>query len=405
VARAFNQANGDYIDFDSGNVGVVDGGPETVAVLWRPNSVHTGMLVTSWNQSGYTTTGYEAVNDGKLYALIGGNFTETAGYTAEDCWRIDVWTKANLNNPVQFYSLIWDGGTWVPGTGASLGDTTTTPVDTLRVGRDYSGNTLDGDVAAVMVLQRQLTSEQVQTLSDGMFRWVQLAAGYNAAVYRFNQESVATDVVDVSGGGADQVAISGTSVTDDPPGWVYDLYEPVVVNSVTMEAPALSWAGTITTVPPYILPDSEVVAVAWLGSSSCGITTDMVSTKLPRDTSRWYENGFITIGDGTGRTGGVIGGTVDLYTQMRNPVLSIHVWGVNPTSDKPPWRKASQLAQRIIAMTQDETTIRRAIQLPPGYYPVRVDEAAVLGEPRRLPGDPGSYAHYSLDLRLHWVRI
>lgn len=151
-------------------------------------------------------------------------------------------------------------------------------------------------------------------------------------------------------------------------------------------------------------PNSELVAVAWIGSAA-GLSTAMVATKLPRDTSTWSSTGFITVGGADGAGGAVVGGSPDRYTRLRNPVLSVHGWAVNPGSAKPPWGKAAHLLEVLIAATEDESTIRRALTLPGGYDPARVQEVYPLGEPRKVPGDEGSYAHYSLDLQLHWVAL
>jgi hypothetical protein len=148
-------------------------------------------------------------------------------------------------------------------------------------------------------------------------------------------------------------------------------------------------------------PNSELVAVAWLGSAA-GLS-GLVSTRLPRDTSTWSASGFITVGDGFGGAGGVIGGAPDKHTQLRNPVLSLHAWAVNPGSGKPPFGKAAQLLEVVQAACNDETTIRRSLDLPSGYRTARVNEAYLLGEPKRVPGDDGAYAHFQVDLQIHWV--
>jgi len=150
-------------------------------------------------------------------------------------------------------------------------------------------------------------------------------------------------------------------------------------------------------------PNSELVAVAWLGSMS-GVLQSMVSTLLPRDNSTWATSGFITVGDGTGRGAAVIGGAPILNSQVRHPVLSIHTWAVNIGSAKPPWGLACSLAEKIVDSVFDEDNMRRTLTLPTGYQGARVN-GATCTEPRRVPGDSGAYAHYSIDLNLYWVPL
>lgn len=151
-------------------------------------------------------------------------------------------------------------------------------------------------------------------------------------------------------------------------------------------------------------PNSELVAVAWLGTVD-GITTTQVDTKLPTDQSTWADAGFITIGGGDATGGGVIGGVPNPYMALRAPVVSVHCWAVEPGSARPPWGKASALAEAVIDGTYDELTMRRTLTLPDGYGAARVNEAYPLTEPRRIPGDPSGYAHFQLDLQLHWVAL
>lgn len=153
-----------------------------------------------------------------------------------------------------------------------------------------------------------------------------------------------------------------------------------------------------------IEPNSELVAVAWLGTVA-GLSSSMVATTLPTDQDTWSANGFVTIGGGDGTTGGVIGGRPNMYMPLRAPVLSVHTWAVAPGSAKPPWGKAAHLAELIVAGCYDEASIRRRLTLPGNFADARVNEAYPLGEPRRIPGDTSGYAHYQMDLQLHWVAL
>ena len=156
----------------------------------------------------------------------------------------------------------------------------------------------------------------------------------------------------------------------------------------------------MTTLPP----NSELVAVAWLGTVT-GMSPGMVATQLPADQSAWSANGFVTIGGGDGSGGAVIGGQPNLYMPLRAPVLSVHCWAVTPGSAKPPWGKAAHLAELIVVGCYGETSMRRALTLPGTYADARVNEAYPLNEPRRIPGDQSGYAHYQMDLQLHWVAL
>jgi hypothetical protein len=446
MARRCTRALTEWIDLAPGAVASGDGGPMTVAVLWRPVSVHSGALLYATNAGGFEAHSYCPINDGQLWHQIGGSFRALQGYTAADGWRLDAWTKpGGVGQTVRAHSTILGSGTWSHIDGSTCDDTSNVPVSNIRVGQKLGVGALDGDVAAIVICLAVWDDATIETLDGGLAAWDTAIGGDAAALWAFNQASAADPVLDLCGGGADQTAISGTSVTDDPAGWSYDLTEPATVTaagtlpspsgstvvtvanpvtvsvaaalptpgsvavaavanpvavtgSATAPSPTAAAVATSTTNPP----NSELVAVAWLGSIT-GLSSSQVATKLPTDTSAWSDDGFVTVGGGDGAGGGVIGGAPHRYLALRAPVVSVHCWAVTPGSGRPPWGKAARLAELIVAGTYDETTMRRALTLPAGYASARVNEAYALTEPRRIPGDDASYAHFQLDLQLHWV--
>ncbi|MEU1309506.1 hypothetical protein ABZ419_11510 [Streptomyces cinnamoneus] len=138
---------------------------------------------------------------------------------------------------------------------------------------------------------------------------------------------------------------------------------------------------------------TEQVAVAWLK----GIVGDRVSTTLPKDNTTWSASGFAVVT--------TVGGAANMYVPLREPVVSVDCWAVNPDSQKPPWGKAAWLAERIQAGCYDNATIPRLLTLPAGYPAARVLSAYTAYEPRRVPDDASSYARFTLGLALHWVEV
>ncbi|MFI1166563.1 hypothetical protein ACH4UM_23905 [Streptomyces sp. NPDC020801] len=138
----------------------------------------------------------------------------------------------------------------------------------------------------------------------------------------------------------------------------------------------------------------ELVATAWLKT----VVGDRVATTLPKDNSSWAASGFCTLV--------TAGGTPNLYVPLREPVIGVDCWAVNPQSQKPPWNKAAVLAEAIQAACYDHRAIPRSVTLPAGYPAAQVLSAYTTGEPRRIPDDPSSYARYSIPgLVLAWVEV
>ena len=160
-----------------------------------------------------------------------------------------------------------------------------------------------------------------------------------------------------------------------------------------------------------LLPDSELVAQGWLAAIP-GWSSAMVGTTLPRlgpvgPLPAWVSTGFVTVA--------VVGGTPASHVPQAQPVLSISCYAVNAkcagpdqpisTSTKPPWGRASQLAEQIRAAAYVlDKGAGRAVSMPvPGYAHAAAQSALLLSEPRRVPADIASYARYQFDLQLTWV--
>ncbi|WP_329308335.1 hypothetical protein [Streptomyces microflavus] len=150
---------------------------------------------------------------------------------------------------------------------------------------------------------------------------------------------------------------------------------------------------------------TELVAIAWLRD----LVGDIVATTVPRPGEdgipTWADTGFVTVHTS--------GGSTNLYVPMRMPVVLIDCWAVSPNSVKPPWNRATVLAESIVAGCLDHESNPRLLTLSAGYPNARVLSAYTVQEPRRpvVPGggeasaDLGSWARIVMALQLHWVEV
>ena len=153
--------------------------------------------------------------------------------------------------------------------------------------------------------------------------------------------------------------------------------------------------AVVTPTPGLFRPNSELVAVAWLkGLTYLGTR---VATELPKNLSGWSASGFVVVS--------AAGGTGVQYTPMRRPVVDVQTVAVAPESGRPPWSQSSQMAEQIVAATLDHPTVPRRVTMPSGYRSAFVRSVWVVTEPRRVPGDAGDFARFSMDLALDWVEI
>lgn len=150
------------------------------------------------------------------------------------------------------------------------------------------------------------------------------------------------------------------------------------------------------------LPSTELVVVAWLkGITALG---NGVAVDLPADTSGWP-----TIGTPAGPffvQVTTVGGSGDAEILVDSPVVSIDVYAANAGGSKPPWARASQIAEVIRAAARDHTAIPRKVTLPTGYGAGYVHGVQLVGPPpRRVPGDQATYAHYVMELQFDWSAV
>jgi len=147
------------------------------------------------------------------------------------------------------------------------------------------------------------------------------------------------------------------------------------------------------------LPDTEVVSKAWLLSVP-GVPADGVSTQLPEDNSTWAASGFVRIAG--------IFETMNVYSTLRRPVITLETYAVQLNSAKPPWWKANALAEQIVAVTLPTYTgpdLLGKVTLPSAYEAASVLQVNVIRLPRRVPASDVRYAKYRMDLQVFWVRL
>lgn len=142
-------------------------------------------------------------------------------------------------------------------------------------------------------------------------------------------------------------------------------------------------------------PTSPLVAVEWLRSLA-----DLpagVATSRPTDAASWASTGFVVVS--------VVGsaGIRDL-SQQRKPIVSVDSWGVSIGSSKPPRNQAAALLEIIRAATEDFQPV--TVNVGTSYDQALVTDAWMeTPEAREIPDPDSSYAHFSVDLGLSWVRI
>lgn len=148
-------------------------------------------------------------------------------------------------------------------------------------------------------------------------------------------------------------------------------------------------------------PSSTQVMVAWLRAIEA--LPAGVATTLPA-VAEWFEDGFVTVP-------ATPGGSPNIYIPERRPVMQVDCWaanraaaGADSVSRKVPLGKANELADIIVNATYTEPgELPTQVLMPAGYKQVRIESVFPVSEPRRVPAPETSYAHFSVDIALHYI--
>lgn len=140
-------------------------------------------------------------------------------------------------------------------------------------------------------------------------------------------------------------------------------------------------------------PSAPLVACVWL--RSLGLPADDIGTDLPGEPSTWATNGYLQVPT-------AVGGSPAIHVAMRAPTVQVSAWTNRPDSQRAPWNRAEHLLGAVIDAAHDQAA-SIDLDMPAGFYPVRLHSVWCQSEPRRIPGDPAGYAHVNADFEMRWV--
>lgn len=364
--------------------------------------------IAAGGETGVTVTPDSAVSMGVAIAEIGGLSGATitdqldqvaTGGSSSGATTRSTGTTGTTAQDDEYAVAVWGysagQGTYAGGGGDKWSGQTNGFVEKLDVGSTKLTGTNAGlcvaaaNLSAAGTVESTASTGAVSTPAESMVATFKVAAGGGQSV---TPTGVAVPVA------LGTPSLADGSMTLSPDG---------VAVPVALGAPALVWSGSVSpnglAVPvglgaPTVLgegqtllhPTSELVAIAWLRQV---LTTD-VGVDLPEDSTTW----------GTGFTQvRAVGGTPHIHLPQRQPVISVDCWASAANgSHRPPWNRATQLAEQIRAATEASDANRQVV-IGGNYHNAHVQAVYPVSEPKPIPSDVAGYAHVSLDLCLFWV--
>jgi len=225
VARDFERASSEYIQTSIGALDHTGSGGLTMAVIVRVESIQAGTasqsLITLSNSTPAFRQRFYLLSDGGgnqqlAYNINGGVAVVGTLDVQTDTWYLLAVTKAGGTTTPREHTLDMAAGTWTHTDMSSTLGNSGTPGGTgiVQIGRNNATNHFDGRMALAGAWKRELSDAQVETLGAGLRAWL---AQKPDGLWPLNQGAVGTTVVDWTGGGANQTAISGTTISADHP--------------------------------------------------------------------------------------------------------------------------------------------------------------------------------------------
>jgi hypothetical protein len=153
-------------------------------------------------------------------------------------------------------------------------------------------------------------------------------------------------------------------------------------------------------------PTPELVAQGWLSQRVPELVPAQVAGALPKTADLWTPYaGKATNGYGFVTAIAIPGSRPNVHVPRRQSVMMVDCWGAFPSSNKPAWNVAAQLAEAIRNATEASTAKYSTLMtlVLPNYRTAVVLSAYLINEPRRMAGDPSGYARFTLDLEVDWA--
>jgi hypothetical protein len=228
---ARNFAGADYIITGIGGlVGIGSSGHTLFAICRRAanGAWHTPISIeTSANSS---KLAMQFSDTDKIQLIIGSsNKDTTVGISSADNWVLAAVTRASGSSVPRGHKYVYDTNTWThtDAGAASGGDSTDLTGGRVQLGRWQTTDFFNGDIHLGGALKRALTDGELESLP---YTLLAAAAAAPDGLWLLDQHATTQTVIDLTGNGANQTSLTGTSVaTTSTPLWSYGLGASIAI--------------------------------------------------------------------------------------------------------------------------------------------------------------------------------
>jgi hypothetical protein len=218
----------------------------------------------------------------EIYKNGGSRALSTTGLG--EVWCVFAATKVNGTAKAQLHIYRLDTKTWMHGEGAEAITSPTELAEEIRLGQWGTTEQFEGLYAASAMYNKVLTQAEIEELATATSLQVWLKRG-PVGMWMFNQASTAEAVQDITGNGANQTELVGTTVENvEPPIPYFAGIVPLQASTgVAGGTAALSAKTTITlgAAAGFALPSLKVRATTSLPlAAAAGVATTSLSLRV-----------------------------------------------------------------------------------------------------------------------------
>jgi hypothetical protein len=265
--RAF--ASADSVTLSVGGLASAGTSALTYAAIIKRTSSADQLIIGFKDSGGSLQSGLviNAVGDSNQVGLQGGGGGQLVAisFPTTDDWVLVAVTKATGTSTPRGHKYLYSGATWThTDSGGTVANQASIAGGTVRIGASGAGSyntAMTGDVAVVGVwVGTALSDLNIETLELDLQSWANLNP---TGLWRLDEASTATAIDDLTAGGSNQSALSGTSVVlDTPPGFDWTLSGGGGTN-----APAETGTGTGTAPDPLAAVAANAEAATGTGTA------------------------------------------------------------------------------------------------------------------------------------------
>lgn len=224
----------DYITLSIGALGFAFG-PGTVAAIFQKSADGTADTLLFVGVSNTVNWALILTTGNVLTLRLNASQANAPAVIIDTCLSTDGWllvaaTKATGSVPVRFHRYEYATSTWQHADGLTNFANSSTPITSCTIGATFSpSNFLAGDIAVAGGWNVVLTDAQIEALAKDLPAWDAVDV---KGLWALDQSETSQSIRDLSGNGANQTAITGTTVgASDVPDFAY-VAPPAIVRKL-----------------------------------------------------------------------------------------------------------------------------------------------------------------------------